>query len=321
MRQSRRQSEMQRQTAAFRQRVVAMEAASTELLSAAYADVLVALEPRLIALTNQIAEARANGESPGISWLFQLDRYQELRRQVITLMSGYGQVAATVTTEAQRLIVRQALATAGEMLLPVSGGSGEVATLARGWAAIPDATVIQLVGAIQDGTPLDKTIRSYGIDAVSDVQKALTRGLALGDSVDMTAKSLQALGITRARAESLVRTETMRAARAATMAAYEQSGVVQKVRWSASLGERTCFPAGTMITTNHGDRPIEQIADGDLVLTHKGRYCRVRRAYSRRHTGQFATLTAGGFTVVATSDHPFQVERGGVLDWVEAGNI
>lgn len=241
MRTTARQSEMQRATDAYRQRVLAMEQQATQILSATYQDALNELEPRIIALSKQIEEARANGEEPGISWLFQQERYQELRRQLITLIDQYGQVTKVVTTEAQKLAVREALTYAGNVLLPVSGGDGsELATLARGWASVPDSSIIELVGSLQDGTPLDATIRSYAPDAVKDVNAALTRGLALGDSAQMTTRVLESLGITRTRAESIMRTETMRAARAATTAAYIQSGVVEKVRWSAAISERTC---------------------------------------------------------------------------------
>jgi len=257
-----RRSTMQIQTDAFRARVLAMESTSTTLLSATYAEVLKNLEPRILAIAEQIAEARANGEEPNISWLFQQERYEELRRQVIELMDRYGQTAKVVTTEAQKVIVRESLVHAGQMLLPVSGGDGgEIAQLVRGWAAVPDDAIVQMVGALQDGSPLDQAIRSYADDAADDVQKALTRGLALGDSSLATAKIVEnALSITRARAESLVRTETLRAARAATMAAYEASGVVTKVRWSAALSERTCgfclsrhgrlYPLGTVMASH-----------------------------------------------------------------------
>lgn len=261
MRTAPRQSELQRRTDEFRQKVLAMEAESTRLLSATYADALTVLEPRIIELAKQIEEARQNGEEPGISWLFQQERYQELRRQLLTLMDQYGATTKVITTEAQKVIVREALVNAGEMLLPVSGGSGgELATLARGWASVPDSSVIEMVGALQDGTPVDAVIRSYGTDSVQAVQQALTRGLALGDSASMTTQALRALGITRARAESLVRTETMRAARSATAAAYEQSGVVTKLRWSASLSATSCgfcisrhgslWPLGTTMATH-----------------------------------------------------------------------
>ena len=66
MRQPRRQSEMQRQTDAFRNRVLALEGMATGQLSTAYADVLSQLEPRIEALSLQIAEAIANGQQPGV---------------------------------------------------------------------------------------------------------------------------------------------------------------------------------------------------------------------------------------------------------------
>src|SRR6516162_10071002 len=38
-----------------------------------------------------------------------------------------------------------------------------------------------------------------------------------------------------------------------------------------------CFPAGTLVLTSVGYRPIEAIRAGDLVLTHEGRWRRVLR--------------------------------------------
>jgi len=110
----------------------------------------------------------------------------------------------------------------------------------RDTLAFPDETIARLAGALQENTPLDRTIRSYAGDAAREVRNALVRGLALGDSADMTTRVIAALGVTRARAAALVRTEMLRASRGAAIAAYKESGVVAGWRWSASLSDRTC---------------------------------------------------------------------------------
>lgn len=294
-----------------------MESESTRLLSATYADALTVLEPRILALSEQIAAAQAAGETVNLSWLFQQERYQELRRQLLTLMDQYGEATKLITTEAQKVIVRESLQHAGQTLLSVSGGSGdEIATLARGWASVPDESIINLVGAMQSGTPLDATIQSYGVDAVQDVQQALTRGLALGDSAQMTTQVIRALGVTRARAESLTRTEIMRASRAATTAAYIQSGVVEKVRWSAALSSRTCgyclsrhgktYPLGTVMESHPNCFPAGTLCSGPEVVGSSVRW----------YVGDLVDIRfASGDHISVTPNHPILTPHG----WVAAG--
>lgn len=258
-------STLQREIDAFRARLLRMEAQASEVLSSAYSDVLTQLDKHIIDVSQMIADARAAGIEPSPSWLFQQARYQELRRQTVTLIDKYAAVTETVATSAQRAAVQASLQQVATQLAPVSGGSDELAELVRGWASMPDAAIQQMVGALQANTPLGKVLSSYGKDAASQVNTALVRGLALGQGASQTARDVQsALGVTRARAEMLVRTETLRATRASMAAAYEQSGVVRQLRWSASLGPRTCgyclsrhnklFPLGTTMATHSGCR-------------------------------------------------------------------
>ena len=43
-----------------------------------------------------------------------------------------------------------------------------------------------------------------------------------------------------------------------------------------------CFTAGHLVTTAHGQVPIEDITVGDMVLTHKGQWRRVTRTQQRQ---------------------------------------
>lgn len=70
------------------------------------------------------------------------------------------------------------------------------------------------------------------------------------------------------------------------------------------VGGSPCFPAGVLITTTTGLKPIETVGVGDMVLTHRGRWRRVLRA-----GGQIAdTIVVKGQGhpgLVTTPDHPF----------------
>lgn len=72
-----------------------------------------------------------------------------------------------------------------------------------------------------------------------------------------------------------------------------------------------CFVAGTPVSTPDGDRPIEQIAVGDMVMTHAGPR-RVAHVY-RRFTNalRLVCLTLGsGVKIYATETHPFFTDAG-----------
>jgi len=83
-----------------------------------------------------------------------------------------------------------------------------------------------------------------------------------------------------------------------------------------------CFAAGTLILTARGLVPIEDVAVGDQVLTHAGRYRPVtatmnRQAATVRLSGQGNTR---GLEV--TTDHPVWTTTGaGVVEWTKVADI
>jgi hypothetical protein len=86
---------------------------------------------------------------------------------------------------------------------------------------------------------------------------------------------------------------------------------------------RACFPAGTEILTEEGPKPIEEIREGDRVLsadpeTGEQSYRRVLDAFSRQADELLRIVTADGRSIEATPEHPFWVETKG---FVEAGRL
>jgi hypothetical protein len=48
------------------------------------------------------------------------------------------------------------------------------------------------------------------------------------------------------------------------------------------VADANCFPAGTLVLTDQGFRPIESLVRGERVLTHRGRWRRISGTMSRR---------------------------------------
>jgi len=77
-----------------------------------------------------------------------------------------------------------------------------------------------------------------------------------------------------------------------------------------------CFAAGTMVSTMHGPKPVEEIATGDLVLTGAGRYRRVL-ATMRRTAPVYRIRVHRMPAMLATGEHPFLTSEG----WVAARDL
>jgi hypothetical protein len=75
-----------------------------------------------------------------------------------------------------------------------------------------------------------------------------------------------------------------------------------------------CFPAGTLVTLRDEVRPIEQVAIGDMVLTHEGRYRRVTAVHRRKYEGPMVLVSWEQGELLVSQEHPILTKRG----WVEA---
>ena len=79
-----------------------------------------------------------------------------------------------------------------------------------------------------------------------------------------------------------------------------------------TIGEvNWCLPPGTLVITSEGLKPIEEIKEGDLVLTHKGRFRKVTKVMKRWYKGKLVKLKIGYCSepLLITPEHPILVVR------------
>lgn len=74
-----------------------------------------------------------------------------------------------------------------------------------------------------------------------------------------------------------------------------------------SVSESPCFANGTLIKTNNGYKPIEDINIGDFVLTHKNRYQKVSRLFKSYKEDLLSLKVMGSKPLLVTKNHPFLV--------------
>jgi GcpE protein/Hint domain-containing protein len=85
-----------------------------------------------------------------------------------------------------------------------------------------------------------------------------------------------------------------------------------------------CVPEGERIVTASGPRPIQDVAEGDEVLTHTGEYRKVLWATRHAFDGELVEIHPAGFQPFrVTANHPLLAApfRGKASDWVRAEHI
>lgn len=237
------QSSMERGVQQYQDQLIGLEGEASKVLSREYRALQKSLQQELDDWTAKINDARGAGKSFSPSWLFQQARTQELLTQAKSMVDGYSVTVRDVTEVTQQVGVRAGLMEAGRQLLAVSGNDPQIASFAAGWAALPDATIRNLTGALTGDTPLRDLIRrDFSNAAIRTLRYELIQGAALGKSAQEIAKRVSAsLNASRLRAETIVRTELLRASNNALLAAFRQlPGLVKGWRWSAALQARTC---------------------------------------------------------------------------------
>jgi len=78
-----------------------------------------------------------------------------------------------------------------------------------------------------------------------------------------------------------------------------------------------CFPAGVIVETPAGGRPIESLRVGDLVLSHDGRHHAVSRVFVSHYKGSLRVIRHGQQILHVTANHPVATKD----RWVAADSL
>jgi len=192
-------------------------------------------------------------------------------------------------------------------------------------------------GSIQLGAPLE--VRQAEWKKIGDlVLKSESGFQGIAEETATKAKSIIADGMINERkfseiARDIVRNcddvgivKATRDARADIMQAvnqgirqrYEEAELTEdEMEWLTVEDGNECFPKYTMIMTDSGNKPIQDIKIGDKILTRYG-FHRVKSTFKREYSGRMITIqtTTGKFS--CTPNHPIYVIGKG---WLRADDI
>jgi len=219
--------------------LVSERKAATEMVRA-YGESWKRIKTNLDTLTAQITAARAAGEEVSAAWLFQRDRLAGLQRQVESEIGRFAQHAEASVIAQQAEAVRAAEAHAMELMGTSLGTAppGVMLTFNR----LPSGAVQDLVGFLQDGSPLRSLLDELGPEASQGVRDALIAGVATGQGPrEIARRARLAMGGNLVRALTIARTEVLRSYRESSRRSYQANDdVVAKWIRHEACDSRTC---------------------------------------------------------------------------------
>lgn len=195
------------------------------------------IEKRLLlewkALQRDIEQAEREGKTVNRDWLRRSLRYQSLIRQTKAEIANYSRGVDGFIRARQQGAVQLGQDHASELIQRAAEIS---------FARLPTGAIQELVGVLEDGSPLSKVLDRLGGEAAGQIRTDLIAGLGSGHGAAKIGRALRAsIDMPRWKALQIARTETMRAYRQSSLATYaENSDVLDGWIWTSTLSTRTC---------------------------------------------------------------------------------
>ncbi len=241
----------------FRNDLLEREGVAISRMQRAYKAATKASIDELEALEGRIAEREANGEPPSetILWMRQriIDNIEELGRN----LKKFSREGAQITEDGQRQAVELANDATESLVETAAGKKPASVDVGLGWTALPNETIETFVGMAGNGSPLGELFATIPQVTTDAMQMALVQGISLGEGPRTVARRVRkAADIGRSRAETIARTEMIRASREAQRQLYTQNPAVQGYRRQATQDSRVCLACLALSGTLHATDQI-----------------------------------------------------------------
>lgn len=228
---------------------------------AAWKDLNRYLQDQLDQLLKAIA---ANPRALNRATLRRFGRYQQLLADVERASLRFAEQATLTIKDSQVRALSLVDSHTREATFEALGGRYApeiaIASVQGQFGRLPAGAYMRLVGNASDGNPLGALLRKIAPKAKDEAANVLTRGIAQGHNPRQIAKAFKLqTGVTYTRAETISRTEVIRAYREAALETYRSSPVVTEWVWVATLDTRTCFACAQMSGTIHS---MSEMLDG-----------------------------------------------------------
>jgi len=196
----------------------------------------------LQALEDRIAEREANGEPPSATIEFMRQRIISNIEELGQNLKKFSIEGAKITADGQLESAILANEATQRLVETAAGKKPAGVSVGLGWTNLPDETLQTFVGMAGDGSPLAElfdTIPQFVTDAM---KLSLAQGISLGEGPRTVARRLQRVAMVgQSRAETIARTEMIRASREAQRQLYAENPSVTGFRRQATQDARVCL--------------------------------------------------------------------------------
>lgn len=217
------------------------------LMQQFYSGAYDAISGQLDTLAATMDAASAAGEDITPAWLQRQGQLQSTLDQIQAEIDRFSGAARETLGSAQ----------AHAAALGVSSAQGQINAstgVSQQWGVPSQAALESLAGAMVPSSPLYDLFQQMGPDAATAVRLGLFNGLAAGQNPRVVAAQLSqdVTDLTYRRAETIARTEMLRAYRSAALQTYQaNSDVVQGWTWLAGMTLNTCGFCWSMNGSQH----------------------------------------------------------------------
>ena len=207
----------------YREQLARNEDAALRRMSRYWVQMERDLEPRFLALAQQIKDMQDSGQVVPDQMIYNLQRYQDMMAQIMQEIPDYEKYAVDIITDYQIENYNLGLEDA-TAIIRATTPADEI------WNMVGKDAAETMAGFAGNGAPLAELLQhDYG-DISTTITDALVKGIALGKGASAVAKDMRdAMGMEYNRSVRIARTEINRAYRIANAEQYAKSGVVTKV--------------------------------------------------------------------------------------------
>jgi SPP1 gp7 family putative phage head morphogenesis protein len=251
--------------------VLARDAEAMARIIEAYGRIYEMLTAQIDALLAEIAAAQAAGTPITAAQVRKMARFQRIIADVTAELAKFGAILENEVLLAQMAAAQLAAQGVPTFVQGMLSGMPEAAqaSIMATFGVLPASAIEALVGALQEGTPLSSLLAGYGAETAQGIADALLEGIAKGTGPREIAREIRRLfGVPLSDALRIVRTEIMRAFRAATLAAYQANPhIVKGWIWHATLDRRTCLGCLAMHGSRHTlDETLDDHPNGRCAM-------------------------------------------------------
>lgn len=219
----------------YRELLTQRDAVALRELARRWAQLERSIEAQVELLAEEAQRRAAAGETISRDMVRRWGRYERLQEQLRIEAGKYVNAATELIADEQR----------AQALLGLQHSAALVWALEPGALGAFDVLPVQaleyLVGLVGDGSPLRSYLAKVYPQAAEAMMDALVKGMGLGWGAERIARGMrEAASVGLRTAMNTARTETLRVYRAASLAQYQASGMVEGYVRLAAKSTRTC---------------------------------------------------------------------------------